>query len=104
MKNIFTVLAFAALSFTATSYTNAALATEPSGNDDFGGAYFTAATPDALSEGDDMFSAEALSNIEPAAGGDAGFIMPEDAADQATGAVDSDRLPVPDEVIVPGME
>ncbi len=104
MKYIFTVLALATLSLSS-----AAMAADPTSNvthDDFGGAYFTAATPDALSEGGDdmMFSAEALSSIEPAAGGDAGFILPEDVADEGASVVDGDRLPVPDEAIVPGME
>lgn len=72
--------------------------------DDFGGTYFTEATPDALSEGDALFSAEELNSIEPAAGEDSGFILPEDAADEAVRAMESDRLDAPGEPLVPGME
>lgn len=83
------------------------------GVDDFGGAYFTAATPDALqdnggalSEEDTMLSAaEALGSIEPAAGGEDVFILPDDEAGaEGVTVPGSEELVAPETAIVPGMD
>ena len=110
MKHVFTLfmMMLAGLALTSAAFAAEKAIGAPV-SDDFGGAYFTQSTPDALMEGgEDMFSAdfsaEALSNIEPAAGGDAGFILPEDAADEATKALQDDRLEAPEEPLVPGMD
>lgn len=88
----------------ATEKTSAMPMHDSFGHDDFGGTYFTANSPDALNDSDANFSADMLNSIEPAAGGGAGFILPEDAADDAVRAMEGDRLEAPVEPLVPGME
>ncbi len=113
-------------------------------HDDFGGAYFTATTPDALQDKmqnnvmvaetdetpntyvdtgvdtgvdtnteDTMLSAaEALGSIEPAAGGDSIFILPDDDAPAAENVLENawtqnapnDVLTPPETAIIPGMD
>lgn len=82
--------------------------------DEFGN-YFTAAAPDALADRDvntgladngDDFSAEALGNIEPAAGGESVFILPgsEPSLSDAPVTTEDGRLAAPETPLVPGME
>lgn len=109
MKSI--LILCAAFGLTLSSF--AALAADPVVQDDFGGSYFTAAAPKALedNEGDalnvDAFAlADEISKIEPAAGGESVFILPdEDAAitPQST-PTPSDRLSEPTKAIIPGMD
>ncbi|MGZ9108265.1 MAG: hypothetical protein ACXW4B_05535 [Micavibrio sp.] len=73
--------------------------------DEFGH-YFTAAAPDALTDNGDEFSAEALGNIEPAAGGESVFILPESTQSlpEAPLTTEDGRLAAPENPLVPGME
>src|SRR5688500_2775107 len=101
MNRILAIMTAIGLSLSA----SAAFAT-----DDFGGSYFTAEPPAALQDGDEVFSPEALGSIEPAAGGEPGFILPDEEAGSSDEAADipddpaKDRLSIPEETIVPGME
>lgn len=109
MKSVLTLCA--AFGLTLSSFS--AMAADMGGQDDFGGAYFTASAPKALEEngGDavnvDAFAlADEISKIEPAAGGESVFILPDDDAAMTTenAPASSDRLSEPAKAIIPGMD
>jgi len=83
-------------------------------DDGFGGStYFTATAPSALGDAapstdfaaEEDMSADEISKIEPAAGGDDVFKLPEDPAAVVPAAPtkDGEHLIAPDAPVVPGM-
>jgi hypothetical protein len=90
-----------------------AFAAETSATDDgFGGSFFTANAPSALGDAapttdfaaEEELDADEISKIEPAAGGDSVFTLPDDpAAAPAAPSADGEHLQAPEAPVVPGM-
>jgi hypothetical protein len=94
MMRIFTIVFGLTLVMGLIMTSQLALATEDDGG--FGASYFTADTPAALAEPDEMdIWADRLGNIAPAAGGDDPFF---DDNIEIEALPDGERLDIPDDV------